>query len=427
MKTKIIAVILAVLAAGSAAAYFLTKDKKADPVPQETAQSRVFSLTSSAYNEKITVTGTDSQIYLPTDKEGLYYTADLNNNIDFYVLSGGAFQKAAYEKKTAKVNLTASNETVPVTLTYIDADGLTVGYGVFTSAMSSSVKLYDYAFCKIAKKSSGYGDGYWLLTDFTKDDFYKADKVYNEMYNYKVGQGSVATAVSQNTRLIDENATYRQDWTLLTDEFIRNLGSANYFMSSRYYTSEETGKRTDIMVYSNAYRPKIQVKDIIGYWFVNDEDGMHYLKTDGNGFRSVVKKDDKESTVVKFEDSYDNYLRSGNYVLNTSTAVMTNLITGEETVLKDVDANGATAFSLNKNVTKAVIAFDSAENSNNQKLIYYSFDDSFKTETFVEPMLFEEKAGFVWLEGSGNTVMSVRALSDDGAKTGSVTYTFSQK
>ena len=426
MKTRIIAIILAVIAAGSAAAYFITKQPKKEEPLKPVIED--FSLTNSDYSKAVEVLGANGEIFLPTDREGLYYTATLKNKIEFYVYTGGKFEKAKYDVKKTKVSLDASNISIPVEITYIDAGGLIVGYGVTTSDMNKDLRLYEYAFVKIAKKSAGYGEGYWLLADFDKSNFYSPDKVYSEIYNYKVGDSKVNTAVNQNTRLIDRNGTYRQDWTMMTDEFIRNLGKSNYFISSRYYSYEETGKRSDIMAWSGAYRPKIVAKDIIGTWFVSDDKGIHYLKKSSDGFNSITKKDDKEKKTVKFNAPYEQYLRSGNYVVNTQTAVMTNLLTGDETELKDIDLTKAVKFSVNKDASRAVFIYSTQEENisrvnTNQKITYYSFDSGVMTETFEEPMLYQEMTGIVWLEG-GNSVMTVRATSDDGENTGSVVYTF---
>ena len=426
MKSKVIALILAVIAAGFAAAYFATRRS---PEPQVTGtEPEVFSLNTSGYSRSVKTLGENGEIFLPTDKEGLYFTATLDNKIAFYTYSGGAFAPASYKVQKTEVKLNASNVEIPVTVSYIDAGGLTVGYGVFTSDMNKDVKLYDYAFVKIAKKAPGYGEGYLLLADFDKNNFYKAEKVYSEIYNYKTGDESVSAAVSQNTRMIEKSGTYRQDWTMLTDEFIRNLGDKNYFLSSRYYTQDERGKRTDVMEWSSAYRPKIIAKDIIGTWFVSDKDGIHYLKKDGKGFNSVTKKDDKEKKSVKFEDSYDNYLRSGNFVINKNTGTVTNLRTGDKAEAGDINLNGLSYFSINKDGTKAVLVFEEKDVSGTptQKIVYCSLDSSGNTETFEEPMMIEDGTDLVWLPGNGSSVMSVRPVTDSGDKAGSVVYTFAQ-
>ena len=98
---------------------------------------------------------------------------------------------------------------------------------------------------------------------------------------------------------------------MMTDEFMANLGDAKYFMSSRYYTEDETGIRTDIMKYSNAYRPEIVKKDIYGTWFVNDGDGMYFLRKTEKGFESVVADSKgKEKKVAEYlQDAMDIILK----------------------------------------------------------------------------------------------------------------------
>jgi len=210
---------------------------------------------------------------------------------------------------------------------------------------------------------------------------------------------------------------------MLTDEFISNIGNAKYFMSSRYYTAEETGERTDIMVYSNAYRPSIVAKDILGTWFVNDENGMHYLKSSDGGFKSVVVKDDKTKDIAEFEGELSRYLRCRNYLVDKESGKMTNLINGEESFFKGIDISGAVLVSINNDTTKAVFAFPADSTTKTQRLIYYSMEDN-HTSYYSEPLLWEEHAGFCWLDNS--RVMSVRSLTNDGSHTGSVIYTFGQ-
>lgn len=424
MKIKIIAIILAVAAVISIVAFALTRPEKPQVVTP-TDENVVFSLETSDYSKKTSVVGTNGEIFLPTDVSGLYYTATLKNEIKFYEYTPNGFSPSALEVKTTNVKLNASLLSIPVKISYVEHGDTIIGYGVFTSDMDSSVKAYPYAFVKVAKAPAGYGEGYLLLADFNKNDFFKAEKTYSEIYPYEIGKASVSTILSQNTRIVDRNGTFRQDWSMMTDEFIRNLGDGKFFMSSRYYTQAETGKRTDIMVYSNAYRPKIAAKDIIGTWFVNDEEGMHYLTKDGDGFKSVAVKEDKTKDVMKFSISYEDYLRSGNYVINKNTNILTNLLTGEEKELKGINITKATVFSINKQGTNAVFATAGEPSANGtpiQKITFCKIEASKDSLSFAEPMIYEESTDFIWVEA--DKVMSVRALTDDGSSLGSVIYTF---
>ena len=94
----------------------------------------------------------------------------------------------------------------------------------------------------------------------------------------------------------------------------------------------------------------------------------------------------------------------------------------------DINLNGLSYFSINKDGTKAVLLFKEEDVSGTpmQKIIYCSLDSSCKTETFEEPMMVEDATDFIWLPGNGNSVMSVRPVTDSGDKAGSVVYTFVQ-
>ena len=426
MKIKIAAIVMAIVMIAGIAVFAITgRGGKEEEVIKEPV---AYSYENSELTAKVSVAGADGQVYLPTDQTNLYYTATLDNKIEFYNYTGAGFTKASYSPSKITFYLSATYESIPVTVTLIETDKFTIGYGVFTADMDKSVDIYDFAFVKIVVAPEGYGidSGYLLLADFNKDDFYKADKTYSEIYKFNKNNTKVSTALSNNTRLIDRNGGFRQDWSMLTDEFIKNLGSGNYFMSSRYYTEEETGKRTDIMVYSNAYRPTIVVEDIVGTWFVNDDNGMHYLKKTDSGFESVKVKDKDSVTIAKLEgDFFEDYLRDEQYVVNKKTGEMTDLMSGEKSKFGSANLSNATYFSISSDGNRAVFAFPGEENENGvmvQKLILCTADGTKAAEIYSEPLLFSESSQFIWLDD--NNVMFVRALDQTGETFGSVIYTY---
>ncbi|MBR3819459.1 MAG: hypothetical protein IKJ41_09995 [Clostridia bacterium] len=424
MKNKsltIITAVLAVLAIVSGVVFFVSSGDKAPEIKEK--EPVAYSYEQSAYtvSENLSVKGADGEIYLPTDFDNIYYTADLKNSVKFYEYSGGQMVASNLAVKQVKANLAATYETIPVTVNYIEKDGKACGYGVFVSDMKADVDVYSYAFVKLTAKPSGYGEGYLLLADFDKNNFYKADKIYSEIYNLDLASGKTSTYVSNNTRLIDKNGSFRQDWTMLTDDFIKNLGGAKYFISSRYYNQSEKGTRADIMELSNAYRPKIVVEDILGIWFVNDANGMHFLRKNENGFANMCG----ERILTQFEgDYFTDYMQSGKYLINKKSLEIIDLLTGEIKTLKDINIASADVFSVSPDGTKAVFASYGEMNENGapiQTVIYCTTDNSSEPVIFSEPMLFDESAGFVWVDGG---VMSVRALDGTGAKVGSVVYAF---
>lgn len=421
-KIKIITAVLAVLAIISGVVFFVSSGGKTPETKEEEPVAYSYEQSGYTTSVNLSVKGANGEIYLPTDFENVYYTADLKGSVKFYEYSGGQMVASTLAVKQVKANLSASYEKIPVTVNYIEKDGKACGYGVFTSDMSGDVDVYSYAFVKLTAKPAGYGSGYLLLADFDKDNFYKTDKIYSEIYNFDLASGKASTYVSNNTRLIDKNGSFRQDWTMLTDDFMKNLGDAKYFISSRYYNENEKGQRADIMVLSNAYRPKIVVEDILGLWFVNDANGMHYLRKTENGFENVCS----DRVLSKFEgDYFTGYMQSGKYLVNKKSLEITDLLTGEVKTLKDINIESADVFSISPDGTKAVFATNGRVNSNGtpvQTLVYCTTDNSAEPVIYSEPLLFDQSADFVWVDNS--SVMSVRAVDATGAKVGSVVYTF---
>ncbi len=423
MKNKTLITVTAVLAAAAIVSgiVFFVSGGKAPVITEKPPVAYSYEQSEYTMSANLSVKGANGEIYLPTDFENVYYTADLKGSVKFYEYSGGQMLASTLAVKQIKTTLAATYEKIPVTVNYIEKDGKACGYGVFTSDMSADVDVYSYAFVKLTAKPSGYGAGYLLLADFDKNNFYK-DKLYSEIYNFDLASGKTSTYVSNNTRLIDKNGSFRQDWTMLTDDFIKNLGNAKYFISSRYYNQSEKGTRADIMELSNAYRPKIILEDILGIWFVNDANGMHYLRKNENGFANICN----DRVLTQFEgDYFTDYMQSGNYLINKKSLEIINLLTGEIKTLKDINIASADVFSISPDGTKAVFASYGRMNSSGtpiQTVIYCSTDNSTEPVIFSEPMLFDESAGFVWVDNE--SVMSVRALTADGSKVGSVVYSF---
>lgn len=425
-SAKIIAIVLAVVMVASVAAFFITRPDGEPIAVIPSSDQGIYSYETSAYTQStaLSVKGADGEIFMPSTIDGVYYTANLNNEVKFYEYANGAFNAFGGETKTVKTKISATYEKIPVTISYIVKDGKTFGCGVFTADMDSSVGVYAFAFVELINKPAGYGSGYLLLADFNKNEFYKVNKTYSDFYSFDIAKGTASLYVSNNTRLVDENGLFRQDWSLLTDEFINGIGDSKYFFSNRNYSDD---KRMDVMVVSNAVHPDIAVKSILGSWFVKDEHGMHYLKQTAKGFSNILLSGDKESELGAFEgDFFNDYMRSGNFIINKKSLVITDLLVGSTKTLKDIDMTDAVAFSVSPDASKAVIAFAGKANANGamiQTVIYYNLDDNtVEPAIFSEPLLFAESCDFIWLDNS--SVMSVRPLDASGSKAGSVVYTF---
>ena len=152
-----------------------------------------------------------------------------------------------------------------------------------------------------------------------------------------------------------------------------------------------------------------------------DANGMHFLRKTEKGFANICN----DRILTEFEgDYFTDYMQSGKYLINKQSLEIIDLLTGEIKTLKDININSADIFSISPDGTKAVFASYGEMNSNGapiQTVIYCTVDGSAAPVIYNEPMLFVESAGFLWVDGG---VMSVRALTADGSKVGSVVYAF---
>ena len=186
-------------------------------------------------------------------------------------------------------------------------------------------------------------------------------------------------------------------------------------------------ERADVMVLSDAYRPEIVAKDILGTWFVNDANGMHYLRKTNKGFANVISQNKTEKALTEFDgDYFTDYIQDGKWLINKKSLVVTDLMTGATKTLKDIDISKADIFELSPDGTKAVFAISGEENANGavvQNVTYCVIDGSADPVIFTEPMLFSASSSFIWINENSN-IMSARALEATGETVGSVIFVY---
>ena len=163
-------VLLAAAIALSAAVFgFGLGKKKGDEQPKADPNA------AAAYQALSTTADFADHPLLPTDFDGIFYSADPNGNFEVYEYKNGAFTKIdASGTVTATVSL--SNQNIPAEITYLKRDGKVDGYGLFTTSNSDApVDIYDYVFCRVKTMPKQFSGDALLLLDTKKDDFYPSD------------------------------------------------------------------------------------------------------------------------------------------------------------------------------------------------------------------------------------------------------------
>lgn len=347
---------------------------------------------------------------LPTDFDGIFYVADPSGKAAFYQYAGGKLSPYAGETDTVKVTVTCSYEDITADVSYVSVGGKMCGYGLYTAANSPKpAKNYDYMFFKLTELPDGYGSGdAMLLCDRDSTDFCLPDKLWEEAFTLELPSGETSRIASNIGRSYDESGAMRSDWAMLTDSFLRRTDSDQLFLTGRDRNIADKGRLTDIIETDRSIytRDRRVLTGLVGTWFAEDAEGWHFLRENavGDGFTAVVYKDGEETAVKELAGSYyDDYIKSGNFVLNKKTLVLTCLTTGKDEILtKNHPAREPAYFTVSPDGKTVVLAYSGVIPADNpsapptQALEIYSI--SGKTfESFKEPgLFFENYPNFTW-------------------------------
>ncbi len=422
----VFAVVALVVLALSAVFFTFTKDKlakeKENPVPL-TSATAVFDPAQSTYKGSPLFEGTNPVFSTPFD--GVFYSPSLDSTVSFFTFSDGKFTKITAGVKQTDITVTCSHEKIPVTLYSVERNGETFGCGIFTNdGTNNDVLYYDYAFFCLREMPEALGDGLMLAVDFDKTAFAKSEKLFSELFSFDPETGKTKLLFHESTRTVEHSGALRNDWVMVTDSLLDSFTDEPYFLSGRFRSLADKGKIGDLFYFTAAEIPEIAAKDVTGSWLRATENGILFLRSNENGFSVVELSDKKESVRLSFEgDYFDDYLACGNFVINKKTCILTNLISGENTTLENIDLIGYNYFSMSPDGKRAVFAADGVGNSLGtpvQRLVQYNIETGEST-AYKEPLLFIESApDFVWCDNS--TYIHLR--TPDGIARGMYSFTF---
>jgi len=425
-KYKIILSVLSVIAFCSIALAFLAPGFFKNRVSGEPDGKTVdeFSLAGSKYTPMLTHSGTLDFPPLQTDIDNIFYTVNpTDGTVGFYEYSPAGLAPYNGTVNTIEKTVTCSNQDIPVTLYYIEAAGKITGFGLFTPAISQApVNIYEYAFFKITALPSGYGTGgALLLIDFDKNNFWIKDKLFTDAFVIGLDSDNTKTRrlTTDNARTVDSSGGLRSDWIILTDDFLENVGGKAYFLSSRDYALDKKGQVSELLSIAEPKPPRV-VTDMLGLWARVTENGIAYLRATQTGFDSILFADNKESVIKSFTgDYFKDYLSCGNYLFNKKSLVLTDLLTGTEKTLMNIQAGSAAFLSVSPDGAWAVIASPGTGETPakaGQTLVFYSLATD-AVKTVAEPLLFSQtNANFCWTDN--NTLFHLRPAGDDGTGLG---------
>ncbi len=282
---------------------------------------------------------------MKTDFDGIFYTMDINGNVNFYKLVDGVLT-AMEENGVYSVAPRCSGQNVPAEIHYITVDGKTNGFGLYTAANSSGILLFDYAFFKICDLPDYFADEdeLLLLIDTDKSRFY-SEKLYSEQFYLDIDDMSTSYFLSEAQRHAGMDGLKAKDYKMFTDEILHQPYKTVYFFTSRAYVADDV-KLVDIYT-SGGYDTNIDnirvVRNMLGMTFYRTDEGIYYYSAEEEGFVVYFYNGEDYTTVRTFEGDFEeDYLRSDTATLDKMNGIIYDIASDKEYTI-DYSAFG-TAF-----------------------------------------------------------------------------------
>ncbi len=281
-----------------------------------------------------------------SDFDNIYYCVKADGSVEFFEYNGTSFSKYSGEVNTVELKPTCTYYKIPINVYYIEKDGKTLGYGLFTTENSDAdVNLYSYVFAKLIDAPTVYGmKGKMLLLSTDETTAYCKNKVYTEFFSVDMAKKACSTVVAQRDRNADKTGRKSERWAMLTDSYLATVSKRAGIISGRLYDeSTEIYDFYDI----NKSENNPHKKGMYGTFLREDSDsGIIYLKKTSDGFNSV-KYITEEKVIAEFKGDFEKgFVFSGDWVFDRENKTFTNLISGKRIEAKKASGS-ITDFTVN--------------------------------------------------------------------------------
>ena len=308
---------------------------------------------SEDFSSLSTVSVNSETPIMPCGAGSVFYSVSLNGEIKFYEYNGENLTEYSGEVKTFHAVPQCSHREIPIDIYYIERDGKTIGYGLYTSSDTEETNLYPYVFAKLTDAPELYGvKGKMLLLNTDPDEAYCSDKTYTEIFDADIETGKCEKLFSERDRTVDKTGRMTERWNILTDGYLQSAEKKAVIISGRLYDSE-----TEIydVFDMNKSTNKPDATGMLGTFLRDDsESGYVYLKRTATGFKSVNYIGD-EKEIVSFEgDFYNDFVFSGNWVYSVKDRTFTNLLDGTKITATGTEAIDMFAVSSDSTKIAAV-------------------------------------------------------------------------
>lgn len=356
-----------------------------------------------------------------TEQKDLFYEMYPDGTFRFYKYADGQFSEVT-GAKTKDIQLTCSFQKISMKIYYLSTDAGTVGYGMFNSQQKSDAKIFSYIFVRMMDCPKAYAStaktSHILLTDMDAEDAYKPEKTYSDMYSFDLASGKTSLVISQRDRLVQEDGTMREDWTIFTDSMLNVGEKYDLFASCRGYDTKDPVAKYDLLTVANSRSAKKATAATLvnsPSYVVREKDGEYFcFANTENGF-DLIKNGDKKNPLASFEGNFFDYAVSGNYLLNKTSFEVTDITTGESFSLKKVSFTELSGFISNSTGTKFAIFC----NGEQQSMVLYDIEND-ETTTVTDSIFDNGICNFCFIDDS--TVLFTAYNADTAADNRTINF-----
>ena len=352
-KSYIVAIAIALVVVIVGGLFIVKKTNNGETAVETTTEeySPIAGIDSEAYTTLVLSEKSTNTPILKTSISGIFYTMTTDGAVTFFKLENSEMTEI---EKTGEYDVTvtcAYQDLTAKVAYYTDEESeKTVGYGLFVASDDPDVLIYEYAFFYLTDlpESFAKSNNMLILVDTDKEDFYSSDKVYEEPFYYNTSSGAATRFLSADNRAIDDRGAPRYDYCMLTEETVENCSDEILFFSARHYRLFSTEGKLDIMQsgsWGNNTDNVRYIEDTVGFYAMNEEDGVHYFARTENGFelRSWDGENDPVTIHEFYGDFYEDYILSDGYLLAKADMQIYNLATGKRT---DITAANGIKFEV---------------------------------------------------------------------------------
>ena len=265
---------------------------------------------------------------IQTDIPDVFYGISSDYKLKYYQYKDN---KMVAVQSTGSVNATVDmgNETIPVTIDYVELGGKIFGVGLFVANSSENVYFYDMVAFQLVNLPEGYEqEGKALLLATTsKNILTQKVTMWPESFVVDLQTGATSRFLKITNRNIDmTTGAGVEDFCILTNDSYA-ASKKIPFISAREY--EAGSGQQDIFV-KNGATESVYATDVYGRFLLTDGDSTIFMRKTNKGFDVIRKTGEEEKVTASLSGSMSTtFVYSGEYIFNKNEGKLYNLKTGE--------------------------------------------------------------------------------------------------